>query len=336
MKRELSHSEVSAALDCQLSHAFRYSGAVTGGETLKARASIPRLDEGTAWGVAVAAFHATGDLSAAQLALVEELDKQREKQQQRGVFDSDVWMKMNLHLTAILADYVRHCSPLNLTRPEQELRVPIPSRLGRRVSSKYVFVAYLDGVGNRGGAGELDGIIEFKLRAQLQSYDLVCKSRQLRMYAWAWREATGEPVDRIFVRERLNAVPSEIRFNQNGSLSKQQTCRPATYVDACMDLDDKPDEDVLARLRAKEWERTHEIMLTEAELHEAGQQLVSAAHLIHQLDTGQLFPIRNPSPARCPGCSFKDVCVDHDPALIAALYDRTVPKRFREELPHAA
>jgi hypothetical protein len=61
VKREVSHTEIAAAMDCQAKHAFSYTGHLTGGTTLRPRAVHARLREGRAWGRAVAALHAAVD-----------------------------------------------------------------------------------------------------------------------------------------------------------------------------------------------------------------------------------------------------------------------------------
>jgi hypothetical protein len=332
-KRLLSHSEVSAALDCQVRHAFSYTGTLTDGDALKPKTVAPKLRAGRAWGRAVAAWHenhgpdAQGHAIAA-MAIALSLDQA--EQEAAGVFDQEEFDALNQHLCDLLADYMAHAEPIPLTRPEHELHVPIPSRTGVRDSNLYYLLCYLDGiyVDEQGR----DWIVEFKLRGQLQPLELIQKSRQLRWYAWAWRKETGRPVAGIISEERLDKVPAPVKLNQDGSVSKVQSCQPDAYIAAGGE-----DADVLTKLEAKRWQQRHPLVLTERELDEAGKQLASAGSLIHQLDTGLLFPIRNPSPMRCPGCAFKDVCIDPgDVALVDALFTRSVPKRDREELAHVA
>ena len=55
--RLLSYSEIDTAMTCWARHAFAYTGHLTGGRALRARA-IPRvLSEGRALGAAVAKWH---------------------------------------------------------------------------------------------------------------------------------------------------------------------------------------------------------------------------------------------------------------------------------------
>ena len=69
MKRLLSHSEISTAYDCQAKHAYSYTGALTGGDALKAKRVHVNLREGRAWGAGIAAWHYTGDKSAAHASI---------------------------------------------------------------------------------------------------------------------------------------------------------------------------------------------------------------------------------------------------------------------------
>src|SRR5215831_11280961 len=57
--RTLSYSEITTALTCQAlaRHAFRYTGHLTEGRTLRSRQLGVRLWDGRAWGAAVAAYH---------------------------------------------------------------------------------------------------------------------------------------------------------------------------------------------------------------------------------------------------------------------------------------
>ena len=181
-----------------------------------------------------------------------------------------------------------------------------------------------------------DWIVEFKLRGRLQSFEQISLSRQTRWYAWAWHRHTGRPIAGVIVDERFNEHPAPVRFNKNGSVSKVQSCRPESYMAACQEHGQPADDEILAKLNAKPWGARHELLLDDRELQEAGWQLTSAASLIHQLDTGALFPVRNPSPARCPGCAYRDICADaQDTALIDALYERKSPKRERKDHTHA-
>lgn len=335
-QRLLSHSEVSSALECQTRHAFAYTGRLTDDTTLKPKSEAPKLRSGRAWGRAVAAWHEhhAGDDSAdtkkraldfALKAMSGQLVEDETEQRSFGVFDQGEFDRLNGHLCDLLGDYITHATPIMLTRPEHELQVAIPSRGGIHRSNVYQLLAYLDGIHT--DADGRDWIYEAKLRGQVQSLELVAKQRQTRWYAWCWREATGRPIAGIIVDERLDAIPSEVKRNKDGSLSKVQSCRPDDYRKA-----GGTDTEVISKLEGKRWEVRHKLILTEAELDEAGLQLTSAASLIHQLDAGLLYPIRNPSPMRCPSCAFRDICGnEHDSTLVDALFLRTVPKRERTE-----
>lgn len=336
--RLISHSEASALLDCQVKHAFAYTGALTDGDSLKPKSVAPQLREGRAWGAAVAAWHANQDsepIEHALAALEIHLSLDAAEQQTNGTFDKGEYDQICEHLRSLMLDYVLDAEPLSLTRLEHELTVGIPSRTGKQTSTRYRLSAFLDGV-HIDQEGR-DWIVEFKLRKRLSDFEMVAKARQTRWYAWAWAKSTGRPVAGVVVDERLNAIPAIVKLNKDSSPSKVQSCRPDSYVQAFEGLDAEPDPDVVAKLQQKQWHKRHILLLGERELEEAGRQLASVGSLVHQLDTGSLFPVRNPSPMRCPGCAFRDVCNDPgDTALVDALYLRRTPKRDKEPLNVAA
>lgn len=336
--RLISHSEAAGLLDCQVKHAFAYTGRLTDGQALKPKMQASQLREGRAWGAGVAAWHSNQDAEPVECglaAIVESLDDDAITQQENGTYDAVEHEQTYDHLKALLLDYATDAEPMSLTRLEHEITVGIPSRTGRQTSNRYRLQAFLDGV-HTDDEGR-DWIVEFKCRKRLSDFDQIAKARQTRWYAWAWAKATGHPVAGVIVEERLNATPSPVKLNKDSSPSKVQSCRPDSYAQAFEGIDAEPDPEVMAKLRQKTWHKRHVLLLTSRELDEAGRQLASVGSLIHQLDAGSLFPVRNPSPMRCPGCAFKDICTDPgDTALVDALFERRAPKREKEELAHAA
>lgn len=324
--RAISHSEVDALLSCEARHAFAYTGALTSGATLSPRSTAPILRDGRAWGAAVAAYHAEGhSTSALHRALSADADEQRAE----GVYDEATFASILNKLSWMMEHYVRvEPERLTLIERERELLIPIPSRTRRQRSNFYRLHAFLDGV-HIDGYGRV-WIVEFKLRGRLQSLQQITLNRQIRWYAWAWREHTGRAPAGVIVDERLNELPASVAFNKNGAVSKQQGCTEEAYVAACESREQEPDEDVRARLRAKSWQQRHRILLRPDELDEAGEQLTSAAKLTGLMDSGHLYPIRNPSPARCPGCPYKEICADPHGELLDALFHRRPPKRDRD------
>lgn len=339
MKRVLSHSEVSTAYDCQYRHAFQYTGVLTGGDALKPKRVHVNLREGRAWGAGIAAWHYTGDTSAAHAAMARSLAADAEELQDAGFYDAQEHHAMKNKLAAILEHEITTSGRLDMQSMEEHLHVPLRTAKGRR-STAYEFEGYLDGIVHD-DAGRV-WIWEAKLRKQLSSLDQVARSPQLRRYAWAYREQFGVNPAGIILDERLNAAPSEVKFNQNGSVSKVQSCAHDAYLAACHQAEQEPDVDVYRQLKAKRWGERHRVFLTELEVTRAGRELGSAARLIHHLEQSGnakdwLDPVPNPNPMRCPGCSFKEICgAPYDPELIDALYLRVPPKRLRPEKEIAA
>lgn len=333
MKRLLSHSEISTAYDCQAKHSYAYTGTLTGGDALKPKRVHVNLREGRAWGAGIAAWHYTGDKSAAHAAMAKSLAADAEELTAAGFYDAQEHHATKNKLAAILEHEIGMSGRLDMVAMEEHLRVAVRSEGGRR-SPRYDFEGYLDGVVEEHGRV---WIWEAKLRKQLSSLDQVARSPQLRRYAWAWREIHGVNPAGIILDERLNAAPSDVKLNANGSVSKVQSCTVDAYLAACLQAGQEPDEEVLAKLAAKRWGERHRVFLTELEIAQAGRELGSSARLIHQLERagerGGLDPVRNPSPMRCPGCSYREICgSEYDAELVDALFTRIRPKRFREEV----
>ena len=327
MKRLLSHSEISRAYDCQAAHSYAYTGVLTGGDALRPKRTHINLREGRAWGAGIAAWHYTGDKSAAHAAMARSLAADAEQLTEAGFYDAQEHHATKNKLAAILEHEIGYRPRLNAIALEEHLVVAL--RGPKQRSSLYNFEGYVDQV-----VEDDNGIWvgENKLRKQLSSLDQVARSPQLRRYAWAWREKYGVQPAGIILDERLNAAPSEVKLNANGSVSKVQSCTVDAYLAACLQAGQEPDEEVLAKLAAKRWGERHRVFLTELEVTRAGRELGSAARLIRQLDNGDLEPVANPSPMRCPGCAYKEICGSpYDPELIDALFERVPPKRLRSE-----
>jgi hypothetical protein len=395
VKRELSHTEISAAMDCQAKHAFAYTGHLTGGTTLRPRAAHARLREGRAWGAAVAELHAAVDggsavtpvadpiadsspatlwpsdaapgpevvtlrpaigspacdrtptadsslhryaraLRAMHAALDEDADQLRE----HGFYDPREHEDMAARLADMLWHYASTSEPLDTFNAETELRVPIPSRTGRQASSRFVFVGYLDNLSRR---RDLLYIVEYKLRGRLSTYEQAARGRQYRRYAWAAERALDEPIAGVILDERLNEVPKPARWvkakrkGEDGSdlmtvsHAKDQMTTVESYLEACDEAQVFPSAVTIEHLEQRRWQVRHTLTFRRSEIEEAGRELVSAAHLISQLDAGVLWPVRNESTLRCGGCAFREVCPrPGDTDLIDLNFERRVPKRDKE------
>lgn len=332
MIRTLSHSEVASLLDCQLRHDFAYVGNVVG-SALKPRRTHVNLRAGRAWGAAVAAWDMSGgQIEPARAALDASLEQDAIDMREAGWFNDVEFEELYRDLHAMLAHYTSTVPVIGVHTVEHELRVPIPSRSGKRASSLYQFHGFLDGVAtDRNGR---DWIVEYKLRKQLSSLEQITLGRQLRWYAWGWRETTGRNVAGIILDERLNAVPADVRFNKNGTVSRVQSCPVDDYVNACLDTEQEPEQDIVDQLRGKRWSQRHTIFLSDRDLDEAGWQMRSSARLVRELESGRMYPTRNPNVMRCGGCAFKGICVDRSDDLIDADFLRVPAKadRVREDV----
>lgn len=320
--RPISHSEVSALLTCQHRWDFRY-GFQLAGTSLNPKAVSPTLSDGRAWGAGVAAYHAGAMLAEATDTMLATLATDADRLRQFGVFSQEAFDESELLLVGLLDHYTGEHDRLGIERLEHEIVAPIPSRSGQRDSNRYRLQVFFDGV-HVDGRGDV-WLVEFKLRKQLSSLQMIALSRQLRWYAWAYRKEFGVEPAGIILDERLKALPKPVKLNKDGSPSKVQSCTVDAYRAA-----GGSDPDVIAKLEAKRWGQQERIFLTTAEIDEAGQQLVSSGQQIRDFDVADRYPVRNPSPMFCGGCEFKDICANpRDVELVDALFERVEPKKDR-------
>lgn len=345
MSRTLSYSEITKALTCQAAWDFAYGGQLTGGDTLKRRQLAAILSDGRAWGAAVAAYHAHSPelfpAMHATRAMNASFANDVAEQATRGFrVEPSVEVDSANRMIPILEHYMSIATPLwNLSRLEDEINVPILSRAGGRASSLYRFMCRIDGyvIDENGN----QWIVEFKLRNQLQDAAQIVLGRQPRWYAWAHQQATGAPVVGVIVEERLNEAPKPPRLVQGKrkgqgkipSHAKDQLCRVEDYIALCQEYDEEPLETTLDVLRARKWQQRVPIPFRPSELAEAGEELVSAAQTIRDLDGGR-FPIRNAKPSNCRSCEFMPICANpRDEFFVDVAFERTIPKRLRTPEP---
>jgi hypothetical protein len=315
---------------------FAYGGRLAG-STLKPKELAPILSEGRAWGAALAVWHQRGDqvtaLWDAHAALRKSLDADEAEMRDQGIPVSlESRVEMENRLGGMLDHYAETTEPLlGLERIEGEIVVKLPSRGGRRSSSLYGFQCFLDGATDENGERWL---VEFKLRNRLTEPVLLERQRQQRWYAWAEARSGKKAPLGVIVDERLNDLPKEPRVLKSGkpSHAKDQLCTPEAYAEVCHRAGELPKLEVVTALRQRQWQQRFPLMFRPGELEQAGQELVSAARLIRDLDSGLLHPIRNAKRMTCSYCKFAPVCTEPgDDLLVDALFERTVPKRLREE-----
>jgi hypothetical protein len=341
MSRRLSYSEITMAQSCTAQWDFAYGGRLAG-DTLKSRHVAPILRDGRAWGAGVAAYHASSHtllafadgMDAIRASLDDDLAFMREA----GVM-TDVTLDQRVESMDRLERMLRHYTELdmgfsNLTRLEDEIVIPVPSRSGSgRGSTRYQYGAKIDGftVDHNGD----EWIIEFKLRKRLQARWVIELLRQYRWYAWARQKESGRRVVGIIVDERLNAVPQPPRILKNGQVSNdvRQLVTPAAYRAACAERDQPPDPEMVMTLSQRAWQQRVAVLFRPGELEEAGRELTSAARDIRDLDNGDRWPTRNASERQCGMCRFRRICNDPHGQLVDDLFVRTQPKRLRDVAP---
>jgi hypothetical protein len=258
--------------------------------------------------------------------------------------DVNLLVAENMRLGEILGHHMATVDPLvGLTMLEAELNVPIPSRGGRRGSNKYRFHCYLD------GHVEKDGhpwIVEFKLRDNLTPRNLIERQPQYRWYAVAYALTYGikGPVG-ILIDETLSVAPQPARIvnakrkgegvdGKTVSHAVNQITTPDIYEAACREYGVEPLPETSAAFATRQWHHRVPLVFTPAELREGALELVTAAKLIRDLDSGDHYPIRNGKRANCNNCKFVGLCMDpRNNYLVDSLFERTEPKRLRGPRP---
>jgi hypothetical protein len=358
-QRTLSWSEISMALTCEAQHAYAYTGHLSSGHCFKPREMGVRLSDGRAFGAAVATWHAferddslLGASSpmlarmAAHGALRASYAHDIAEQGELGTWMSpDVQVEREDRLAMVLDDYMTLAYPLeNLTRVEGLLDVPIPSRTrsSSHASTRYRFEGYLDGFTIDERANEW--LFECKLRDSLTPVWQLQLSRQLLWYAFCLRRETGRPLVGAIIEERLSDAPKPARLVKAKSKSepqdergmtpshaKDQLCTVEAYVALCAEYGVEPHPETMAVLEARIWQQRVPLLFDEAQLEEAGRELVSAAQLISELDSGKRYPIRNAQPRLCRSCRWRQICpTPQDLVFAETLYEFVPPKRLRD------
>jgi hypothetical protein len=314
-----------------------YGGRLAG-DALKPRHVLPVLRDGRAWGAGVAAWHQAGtNLLAFMDALAvmrESVDADLQFMEDSGVLTDTALDARNdalARLEQMLRHYVSLDDPLpNLTRLEDTIDVPVPSRSGLRGSNRYRYGGKIDGftVDENGD----EWIVEFKLRGKLHPRWLVELMRQYRWYAWARQRESGRKVVGMVIDERWNEIPKPPKILRNGSVSndKAQKTTVPLYLEACRERGQDPDMEAVLEFQSRIWQQRIYVLFRPDELAKAGLELTSAARTVQALDSGEVYPVRNASQVVCNGCRFKRICADPNGELVDELFLRVPPKRLRE------
>lgn len=371
MIRAISYTEGSTLLRCQAQWDFQYGDRLAG-SALRPKDTPVLLREGRAWGRAVATLHETGEVEQAKAALATALKEDADEQRKAGAYDDETFRAMVLKLSALLVHYAATAPILPITRLEHEMLVRLPSRSGKGSSNRYRLHSFFDGLTIEVDSKGQPWIVEFKLRGQLSSHEQIANSRQIRYYAWSWFVETGQRVAGVIVDERLNDVPKparwvrpkrkeegiavepelaeelgapysdkereafedkEVRPRRIPSEAKDQMTTPESYEQACLDAGIGPSIEVMEALEARRWQQRVPIYLTDVEVDEAGEELVSLAQQIQSFDAHKTYPVRDVRKQNCNGCRFAEICNHPEDAdLVDALFDRKPPKRDLPEI----
>jgi PD-(D/E)XK nuclease superfamily protein len=325
MTRIVSQSEVDTLMRCGMKWAFGYGDVA--GFALEPKTPAIILREGRAWGAAAQAWHAIdGTIEKATAAILDSLDADAAQMEEHGTFVATEYEEIRDKLFGALAQYCATQPKLNLVASELELEV--------RFEEGFVYRCHLDGVHQDEDGGLW--VVEFKLRRSMTPLEQVVLWRQIRWYALALAETSGQEVVGIIVDERLNAAPKPIKVNKDGSISAVQSCALEEYLDACNNpakyggrIVTEPNQRTVGLLGDKVWSQRHEILLRHDEMDDAVRELESAAKLIGFYDRHELLPIRVPG-QQCSSCFARDLCATpQDERLRDALF---VPSDYVKEV----
>jgi CRISPR/Cas system-associated exonuclease Cas4 (RecB family) len=334
MSRSISYSEISTAQTCTARWDMHYGGRLAG-SALRPRLITPQLSAGRAFGAAAAAYHSaeTPGLAAMEAhgALEASLEADFDAMREMGlpVIVGDL-VDARAKLEPILVDYLERTKRVALTRLEGQLDVALPSRSGKRASSLYRFEGRIDGYAT--DEHDHSWVVEFKLRKKLTPAWLIALQPQTKWYAWALGREHGSFPIGVLVEERFADAPHPARILKSGQPSgdRAQLTTGALYRDACERTGAEVNHELAAHFESRKWQQRVPILFRPGELENAGRELVSAAKLIRDLDSGELWPIRNASVMHCHGCQYRDICADPmDEAFVDSLYVREEPKRQR-------
>jgi hypothetical protein len=263
------------------------------------------------------------------------------EQQLAGIYvDPGVEVERVYRLHEMLEHYMATTEKMpNLSLVEGRFETQIPSRGGKHRSSRYRLEGFIDGYTDKGDGGEW--VVEFKLRQQLTSRKQLAIQRQHLWYAWARQQETSRPVVGVIVDERLDEVPKPAKqviakrtkgaVHYRPSGDKDELTTEESYLELCDVLGTTPrnHETKLEALRARRWQQREELLFRPGQLDEAGLELVSAAMLIRDLDSGR-YPVRNGQKHICGACRFQDICPNpQDDIYVDSLFERVPAKRDR-------
>ena len=316
MTRIITQSEIGTVLECPARWGFNFG--TLAGFPIEPKVEPIRLDEGSAWGAAVATFHslvmrqgveAAG--RAGVVALEEKLDRYAQRAMEAGIYDNEEHTAILDKLIPLFAYYCTTTTPLNLVQAERVVRYPL--------ADGWDYEGRIDGIHQ-----DEDGwiwIVEFKLRDRLTPLEQIVLWRQIRWYSLALRHEIGE-VRGVIVDEGHNTKIEPVRHNKDGKVSAVQSCTLEEYMAALRERGNQPPNDnTVERLARKQWHQRHQIVLTDEEYADAEAEVRSAARMVWMYDSGQLLPLRHPGPTRCPGCRYKGICPNPtDERLRDALY----------------
>lgn len=273
--RSISYSEVAAALKCPASWDFSY-GDQLAGASLRPRSTAAILSGGSAWGAAVAKWHLTGDLYVSMHAGAMSLVEDHRAMVNRGATPDLLGLVEQTELMGrCLEHYVEHSGRMeSFGRVEEEIEVPVPARDSTRASSKYRYLAKIDG---HAVYRDHPAIAEFKFRGKLTEFAVVEKQPQYRWYAWAYAQRIrwDGPVT-VLVDERLSEAPKPARLVK--ASAKGITCPTCGAVpgDPCVDM----------------WAaepRPRPIGSPQKAYHSERKTQMTASHAVDQVTTPELY-----------------------------------------------
>jgi hypothetical protein len=227
-------------------------------------------------------------------------------------YDMDEQQEVIALVYRTLEQHDRIAEKLNITELEKELECTV---------NGVTFVGHVDGMHT-----DIEGklwIVEFKMRKVLSDLWYVYFMRQLRWYSYM-AKCMGLPIAGFIYDETCHEFPSPLIFTQKGALDRRYTYSVAdleALEERSAGMHPIP-EDVWQRARNKDYHARQIIHFTDTDYADIEAEMSNVALRMREAYNTNIYPIRNPNTNRCPGCAFKDICFEPNPAMWLDLYNK--------------
>lgn len=305
-------SQLNSWLQCQQRHDFEYVGYYHEGNILVPRMISSTLRDGQAFGIGAAHYHEHGDLGNAILEIGIFYSKEIEELVNLGVpVSEEDFQESMMEVMTSLERHAKLAPQIHIINPEFEMEVTFPEYRGVRIT----LVGHLDGV--HVDKYEHNYPVEFKLRSQINDLWMIYIMRQIRWYSVLYQHHTGTAPHGLIYDETIKGEYSPVKINNDGSVSKVQSCKLEDYLDACENINQKPDDKVIDSLKKKVLHQRHMIPLSDYELKNIANEIWSCVQQFIDFIVSKRMPVRDPNKAFCRNCAYRMICPNPEDTELA-------------------